>query len=115
MFGGTWAGYVMAVVVIISRFGALNGWTMICAEMPLAAAKDGLSPERFKHISKNGVPAYGIIASAGLASIAMAINYIGSGGSRNTGQSAFVYWAPCTPPGRSTGFKHLLHGLTPCG
>jgi Gamma-aminobutyrate permease and related permeases len=82
MFGGTWAGYVMAVVVIISGFGALNGWTMICAEMPLAAAKDGLFPERFKHISKNGVPVYGIIASTVLASIAMAINYIGSGGAQ---------------------------------
>jgi APA family basic amino acid/polyamine antiporter len=82
MFGGTWAGYVMAIVVIISGFGALNGWTMICAEMPLAAAKDGLFPERFKHISKNGVPIYGIIASTVLASIAMAINYIGSGGAQ---------------------------------
>jgi APA family basic amino acid/polyamine antiporter len=82
MFGGTWAGYVMAVVVIISGFGALNGWTMICAEMPLAAAKDGLSPERFQHVSKNGVPVYGIIASTVLASIAMAINYIGSGGAQ---------------------------------
>ena len=80
MFGGTWAGYVMAIVVIISGFGALNGWTMICAEMPLAAAKDGLFPERFNRISKRGVPAYGIIASTVLASIAMAINYIGSGG-----------------------------------
>jgi len=47
MFGGTWVGYIMAVVVIISGFGALNGWTMICAEMPLAAAKDGLFPKRF--------------------------------------------------------------------
>src|SRR5215467_9847871 len=54
MFGGTWAGYVMSVVVIISGFGALNGWTMICAEMPLAAAKDGLSPSRFNRISKRG-------------------------------------------------------------
>jgi len=82
MFGGTWAGYVMAVVVIISGFGALNGWTMICAEMPLAAAKDGLFPERFQRISKRQVPAYGIIASTVLASIAMAINYIGSGGAQ---------------------------------
>jgi APA family basic amino acid/polyamine antiporter len=80
MFGGTWAGYVMAIVVIISGLGALNGWTMICAEMPLAAAKDGLFPDRFKRISKRGVPAYGIIASTVLASVAMAINYIGSGG-----------------------------------
>jgi hypothetical protein len=36
MFGGTWAGNVIAIAVIISGFGALNGWTMICAEMPLA-------------------------------------------------------------------------------
>jgi basic amino acid/polyamine antiporter, APA family len=82
MFGGTWAGYVMAVVVIISGFGALNGWTMICAEMPLAAAKDGLFPERFNRISTRGVPAFGIIASTVLASIAMAINYVGSGGAQ---------------------------------
>jgi len=80
MFGGTWAGNVMAVAVIISGLGALNGWTMICAEMPLAAAEDGLFPEQFKRISKNGVPAFGIIASTALASIAMAINYIGSAG-----------------------------------
>jgi APA family basic amino acid/polyamine antiporter len=82
MFGGTWAGYAMAIVVIISGFGALNGWTMICAEMPLAAAKDGLFPERFQRTSKSGVPAYGIIASTVLASIAMAINYIGSSGAQ---------------------------------
>ncbi len=80
MFGGSWAGNVMAVLVIISGFGALNGWTMICAEMPLAAAKDGLFPERFKSLSAKGVPAFGIIASTGLASVAMAINYVGSNG-----------------------------------
>jgi APA family basic amino acid/polyamine antiporter len=80
MFGGTWAGKVMAIVVIISGFGALNGWTMICAEMPLAAAKDGLFPAQFKRISKAGVPAFGIVASTVLASIAMFINYLGSSG-----------------------------------
>jgi len=80
MFGGTWAGNIMAVVVIISGLGALNGWTMICAEMPLAAAKDGLFPERFGRLSKAGVPAFGIIASTALASIAMIINYLGSSG-----------------------------------
>ena len=46
----------MAIVVIISGFGALNGWTMICAEMPLAAAKDGLFPDRFKRISRDRGP-----------------------------------------------------------
>jgi APA family basic amino acid/polyamine antiporter len=80
MFGGTFWGNVMAVVVIISGFGALNGWTMICAEMPKAAAKDGLFPERFKRMSRTGVPAFGIIASTVLASIAMIVNYVGSNG-----------------------------------
>jgi APA family basic amino acid/polyamine antiporter len=80
MFGGTGWGDVMSVVVIVSGLGALNGWTMICAEMPLAAAKDGLFPARFKQLSSKGVPAFGIIASTTLASIAMAINYLGSNG-----------------------------------
>ena len=80
IFGGTWAGNLMALAVIISGLGALTGWTMICAEMPLAAANDGLFPERFKRMSKSQVPAFGIIASTALASIAMLINYLGSSG-----------------------------------
>jgi len=80
MFGGTWAGNVMAIAVIISGIGALNGWTMICAEMPLAAAEDGLFPEQFKKTSAKGVPTFGIVASTALASIAMMINYLGSSG-----------------------------------
>jgi APA family basic amino acid/polyamine antiporter len=79
MFGGTWAGDVMAVLVIISGIGALNGWTMICAEMPLAAANDGLFPARFRRLSKAGVPAFGIVTSTALGSVAMALNYIGAG------------------------------------
>jgi len=80
MFGGTWAGNVMAIAVIISGFGALNGWIMISAEMPLAAAKDGLFPERFKRMSKNGVPAFGVVVSAVLSSAAVIVNYLGSNG-----------------------------------
>jgi APA family basic amino acid/polyamine antiporter len=80
MFGGTAGGKIMSLLVIISGFGALTGWTMICAEMPLAAANDGLFPERFKRLSKAGVPAFGITASTTLASIAMIINYLGSSG-----------------------------------
>jgi APA family basic amino acid/polyamine antiporter len=80
MFGGTWAGDVMALAVIVSGFGALNGWTMICAEMPLAAAKDGLFPERFKRMSRNGVPSFGIVISTVLASVAIIVNYLGASG-----------------------------------
>src|SRR5439155_11506758 len=60
--------------------GALNGWTMICAEMPLAAAKDGLFPEPFGRLSSRGVPAVGIIGSTVLASVAMVVSYLGASG-----------------------------------
>jgi APA family basic amino acid/polyamine antiporter len=80
IFGGTWAGDVMAILVIVSGLGALNGWTLICAEMPLAAAQDGLFPARFKQLNRAGVPAFGIVASTTLASVAIVLNYVGSNG-----------------------------------
>lgn len=80
VFGGTFWGYVMAAVVVVSGLGALNGWTMIAGEMPRAAAQDGLFPARFAELNRRGVPAFGIIVSTALASVAMIINYLGSSG-----------------------------------
>jgi APA family basic amino acid/polyamine antiporter len=77
---GTWAGDLVAAAVIISGLGALNGWTMICAEVPLAAAKDGVFPAIFGRLSRRGVPAAGILASTALASLAMVISYAGASG-----------------------------------
>lgn len=78
--GGTWLGYLVAIAVVVSGIGALNGWTMICAEMPLAAAKDGLFPRSFGSLSSRGVPMFGIISSTVLASVAVVISYLGSSG-----------------------------------
>lgn len=74
--GGGWAGDAVAVAAIVSGIGALNGWTMLCAEMPYAAARDGLFPESFARLrGKNGVPAFGIIASTALASLITVVSY----------------------------------------
>jgi basic amino acid/polyamine antiporter, APA family len=78
--GGSWAGNLVALAVVVSGIGALNGWTMICAEMPLAAAKDGLFPKRFGELSTRKVPAFGIVASTILASVAVVISYVGTSG-----------------------------------
>ena len=78
--GGTWAGYAVAIAVIISGIGALNGWVMICAEMPRAAAIDGVFPQRFAAMSAKGVPAFGIITSTVLASIVTIVSYLGASG-----------------------------------
>jgi APA family basic amino acid/polyamine antiporter len=78
--GGGWAGTLVALAVVISGIGALNGWTMICAEMPLAAAKDGLFPSAFGRLSRHEVPAFGILASTLLGSMAMAVSFMGTSG-----------------------------------
>jgi APA family basic amino acid/polyamine antiporter len=80
VIGGSWAGYLVAAAVVISGIGALNGWTMICAEMPLAAAKDDLFPRRFSELSRRKVPAFGIVASTALASVAVVVSYLGTHG-----------------------------------
>ncbi|MFR9798183.1 APC family permease [Streptomyces sp. MS06] len=76
IFGGTWAGDVVAVAAIVSGIGALNGWTMLCAEMPYAAAHDGLFPRAFARLrGRSDVPAFGIIASTVLASLITVVSY----------------------------------------
>ncbi|GGO99570.1 transporter [Wenjunlia tyrosinilytica] len=76
IFGGSWAGDIVAVAAIISGIGALNGWTMLCAEMPYAAARDGLFPSAFARLrGEGGVPAFGIVASTVLASLITVFSY----------------------------------------
>ena len=80
MTGVAWIGTAVALVVVISGFGALNGWTMLSAEMPMAAARDGLFPTGFQRLSGRGVPAIGIVVSAVLATILVLVSHIGQQG-----------------------------------
>ena len=64
---GEWAGTVIAWAAVISSLGALNGWTLLCAQVPMAAARDGSMPGIFSRLSKRGVPAQGLVLSMSLA------------------------------------------------
>lgn len=75
IFGGTWAGKTVGVAAVISGFGALIGWTLIVAEMPRAAANDGVFPDVFARQSSKGVPAFGIVSSTVLASVLTVVSY----------------------------------------
>ncbi|MGW7331003.1 amino acid permease [Streptomyces sp. NPDC054840] len=74
MFGGTWGGTVVACAAVISMLGALNGWTLLSAQTPYAAAKDGLFPKAFER-KKRGVPVVGVIVTVSLASALTVYNY----------------------------------------
>jgi basic amino acid/polyamine antiporter, APA family len=86
MFDGGWIGKLVALTAVISGLGALNGWTMVTAEMPYAAAKDGLFPAAFARENGRRVPWFGVIASTVVASLLMAWSYSGE-----TGLKVFTY------------------------
>ena len=72
---GPAAGIVLAAVAAVSCFGALNGWVLISAQLPLAAARDGLFPSWFARLDARGTPVVGVLASSALASALVVSNY----------------------------------------
>src|SRR3954467_4670414 len=87
MFGSaTWVGKLVALTAVISGIGALNGWTLVTAEMPFAAAKDGLFLQSFAKTNRHQVPWFGIVVSTLVASALMGWSYSGQ-----TGLKVFEY------------------------
>src|SRR4026209_2494155 len=84
--GAAWLGKLVALTAVISGLGALNGWTLVTAEMPYAAAKDGLFLSHFAKENRNGMPWFGIVVSTIVASALMAWSYSGE-----TGLKVFTY------------------------
>ena len=79
MWGEIGAGAI-TLAVIISSLGALNGWTLLMGQVPMAAAQDKLFPAVFGRLSSRGVPAVGIVISALLATALVLIQAAGSPG-----------------------------------
>ncbi|PIM69482.1 amino acid permease [Streptomyces sp. JV178] len=73
--GGSWGGTVIALVAVASIVGCLNGWILLSAQMPYAAARDGLFPKPFARLGKGGVPGFGVLATAVLGTILILVNY----------------------------------------
>jgi APA family basic amino acid/polyamine antiporter len=73
--GGTWSGHVIAFAALVATFGCLNGWILLQAQIPMAAARDKLFPRQFGLLSGNGTPWFGLVVSSVLVTGLMAMNY----------------------------------------
>ncbi|MYR55076.1 amino acid permease [Streptomyces sp. SID625] len=74
MFGGSWGGWAVALAALVSMTGCLNGWTLLSAQTPYAAARDGLFPAAFAR-RRRGVPTFGVGVTVVLASLLTVYNY----------------------------------------
>jgi len=68
IIGGEYAAYFVAFGAVVSAIGALNGWTLMVGQLPMAAAKDKMFPRIFKKENSKGVPIIGLIIGSVLAS-----------------------------------------------
>lgn len=73
LFGpvGQW---IVAIGAIIASLGALNGWVLLQAQIPYAAAKDGLFPKSFSVKSRRGVPLLALFLSSTLVTLLLILN-----------------------------------------
>lgn len=76
MWGST-AATIISVAAVISSLGAINGWTLLMGQVPMAAARDGAMPRVFSKVNSAGSPKYGILISATLASLLLVSNASG--------------------------------------
>jgi basic amino acid/polyamine antiporter, APA family len=75
IFGGRW-GDVIALVAMISAFGALNGWILVTGRVSLAAAEDGLFPRKFAEVhGERKTPVFGLVVASILISGLMIMQY----------------------------------------
>lgn len=72
---GAGAAALVAVGAAISAFGTLNGWILLQAQLPMAAARDGLFPSFFARRNSCGVPAGGLVAGSVLQTVMIGLNY----------------------------------------
>jgi APA family basic amino acid/polyamine antiporter len=72
---GPAAGLAIAAGAAISCFGALNGWTLLAGQLPLAVARDGLFPSIFLRLSARGTPTGGLVIAGVLTTGLVLLNY----------------------------------------
>jgi APA family basic amino acid/polyamine antiporter len=72
---GSWAGPIIATAAIVSVFGCLNGWILLQAQIPLAAARDNLFPKVFAKTNRGGAPVVGMVVSSVLITGLTLLNY----------------------------------------
>ncbi len=72
---GNWGSVIMNVGLIIAILASWLAWTMITAEIPYAAAKDGTFPKAFSRENANGSPSVSLWITSILMQLAMLLVY----------------------------------------
>jgi len=89
--GNGHVGELVALLAIVSGFGALIGWTLVTAEIARAAGKDSLFPRSFTKTNRYHAPWFGIVVSTAVATLLMFWSYLDPSNPDALGVKVFEY------------------------
>lgn len=72
---GDYVAPIIAVCVIISGLGGINGWILLHGQIPQVMAKDSLFPRQFLRTSADGTPVLGLLVGSFLITLLMMASY----------------------------------------
>lgn len=72
---GPWGAIVINLALVVSVLGAFLSWTLLAAEIPYVAAKDGMMPKIFAFENRKGAPANSLWMTNGLVQIFLIVTY----------------------------------------
>ena len=71
---GRWGAIGIAVAALVSFYSALHYTVLLGAQIPMVAARDGLFPTRFRHLSARGTPDIALLITGLLMSSMIVMN-----------------------------------------
>jgi basic amino acid/polyamine antiporter, APA family len=74
-FAGEGSGRWLALFVVISGLGALNGWTLLVGQVTRSMADNGVLPRLFSRNNQGGAPVAALIVTGLLASAMVLMSY----------------------------------------
>jgi APA family basic amino acid/polyamine antiporter len=72
---GNGVGRLLAVFVVISGLGALNGWTLLTGELTATMARHGSLPQPLARLNARGAPIVALLTTGLLATAMVLMNY----------------------------------------
>jgi APA family basic amino acid/polyamine antiporter len=74
-FGGSGHSRLLAVFVVVSGLGALNGWTLLVGELTASLGRHGFLPSVAQRTNARGAPAVGLLLTGAMATAMVLMNY----------------------------------------
>ena len=75
--GGSWGQIFVAFGAICACLGALNGWVLVAAQIPMSAAKERIFPKIFGRCNNQGTPIVGLVTTSScITTLILASTYL---------------------------------------